>query len=322
MSHAPSLFEDSLRILLLAGGPSAEREVSLESGAAVAAALRERGHAVTEYDPASRTLDGVNRADFDVAFIALHGTFGEDGQVQQLLEEIELPYTGSDSVTSAVTMSKIATKQQLIAHSLPTPDFYIIHPREAAESFCRKSAALGYPLVMKPDSEGSSLGVTIVSGALELPAALANCFQYGPDGLMETCIHGQEWTVGLIDHLVLPPVQIVSSREFYDYEAKYASEETQYLFASETPPSVLESMQQIAVETCRVLGTRGIARVDFRLDRFQRPWILEVNTIPGMTSHSLIPKAAARLGISFGEVCERALQSAFASRESRVRIAA
>ena len=322
MSAISSLFDAPLRILLLAGGPSAERDISLESGAAVAAALRERGHAVTELDPQSGTLAGIQRADFDVAFIALHGSFGEDGQVQQLLEEIQLPYTGSNAETSRTTISKTDTKERLLRHSLPTPEFARIHPRDSAESICKKAATLGFPLVIKPDSEGSSLGVTIVESPLELPAALARCFYYGDDGLMESCIHGQEWTVGIIDEMLLPPVHIVSSREFYDYEAKYASNDTQYLFETKTAPAVLESMQQIALKACRILGTHGIARVDFRLDRFHQPSILEVNTIPGMTSHSLIPKAAARIGLDFGQVCERALQSAFVIRETRLSFVA
>lgn len=322
MTDSASLFETSLRVLLLAGGPSAEREISFASGAAVASALRSRGHLVTEYDPQDGLLDGLDPHQFDVAFIALHGTFGEDGQVQHLLEEFGLPFTGSDSLASRVAIRKISTKETLTAHSLPTPDFIPIHPSESAEAIRKKAATFGYPLVIKPNAEGSSLGVTIVPSPLERPAALARCFHYGPVGLMENCINGQEWTVGLIDELVLPPVQIVSAREFYDFEAKYASDETQYLFETETPTAVLETMQQIAVEACSAIGTQGIVRVDFRLDRFGQPWVLELNTIPGMTSHSLIPKAAARMGIDFEEVCERALQSALNHHRAVVRPAA
>jgi D-alanine-D-alanine ligase len=322
MTESSSLFTTPLRVLLLAGGPSAEREISFASGAAVASALRSRGHVVTEYDPKDGSLDGLDPDQFDVAFIALHGTFGEDGQVQHLLEELGLPFTGSHSKASRVAIRKIATKESLTAHSLPTPDFTPIHPSESAEAIRKKAATFGYPLVIKPNAEGSSLGVTIVPSSLELPAALARCFHYGPEGLMENCINGQEWTVGLIDEVVLPPVQIVSAREFYDFEAKYASDETQYLFETETPTVVLETMQQIAIEACSAIGTQGIVRVDFRLDRFGQPWVLELNTIPGMTSHSLIPKAAARMGIDFEEVCERALQSALNHHHAEVRPAA
>ena len=206
--------------------------------------------------------------------------------------------------------------------SLPTPEYALIESTESAEDIRKKAAVFGYPLVIKPDAEGSSLGVTIVASALELPAALSRCFQYGSTGLMESCIHGQEWTVGLIDELVLPPIQIVSAGEFYDYNAKYASEKTQYLFETDLPSVVLTTMQQIALEATRSLGTRGIVRVDFRLDRFHQPWILELNTIPGMTSHSLIPKAAARVGMSFDEVCERAIHSALLTHRERIRTAA
>lgn len=312
----------SLRILLLAGGPSAEREVSLESGASVANALRSRRHRVTEYDPQDGTLTGIQADQFDVAFIALHGTFGEDGQVQSLLDDLGLPYTGSDAGVSRLTMSKSATKERLRLSPLPSPEYTLVSASESAEAIRKKASIFGYPLVIKPDSEGSSLGVTIVPSALELPRALPRCFHYGPSGIMERCIQGQEWTVGLIDDVVLPPIQIVSSHQFYDYEAKYASDETQYLFDTELPPLVLETMQQMALEATRSIGTRGIVRVDFRLDRFHQPWILELNTIPGMTSHSLIPKAAAKLGISFEEVCERAIQSALAVHREQIRTAA
>jgi len=322
MTESTSSLDSPLRVLLLAGGPSAEREISIASGAAVASALRKRGHQVTEYDPQDGTLDGISADQFDVAFIALHGTFGEDGQVQFLLEQLELPFTGSDSIASRMAISKIATKQTLIAHSLPIPPFSPIHPGESAEAIRKKASTIGYPLVIKPNSEGSSLGVTIVPSPLELPAALSRCFHYGPDGLMENYINGQEWTVGLIDSVVLPPVQIVSARGFYDFEAKYASDETEYLFATDTSPAILETMQQIAIDACEAIGTQGIVRVDFRLDRFGQPWILELNTIPGMTSHSLIPKAAAQMGIGFEEVCERALQSALHHHQLVVRPAA
>lgn len=312
----------SLRILLLAGGPSAERDVSLESGAAVATALRSRGHDVTGYDPRHGTLDGIDPDRFDVVFNALHGTFGEDGQVQSLLDDLGLPCTGSDADVSRLTMSKSATKEQLSSASLPTPAYALIEATESAESIRRKASVIGYPMVIKPDAEGSSLGVTIVPSDLELPGALSRCFHYGSLGLMESYIRGQEWTVGLIDDDVLPPIQIVSANEFYDYEAKYSSEETRYLFETALPPVVLETMQQIALEATRHIGTRGIVRVDFRLDRFQQPWILELNTIPGMTSHSLIPKAAAQVGISFAELCERAIHSALQADREQVRSAA
>jgi len=310
MSVKSDFFQHPLHVLVLAGGPSAERQISLESGAAVTTALRERGHTVTQFDPDEGHLDTIDPADFDVAFIALHGTFGEDGQVQQLLEAKQLPYTGSDVRSSRDASSKCRSKQILRKQSLLTPDFSPIHSGESAESIRKKADRLGYPLVVKPDSQGSSLGVTVVFDNLELPAALSRCFYYGREGLLENFIAGQEWTVGLIDDLVLPPIQIVAGNEFYDYDAKYSSKETQYLTDTDLPVAVLENMQQIARQSTIALGTRGIVRIDFRLDRFRQPWILEANTVPGMTSHSLIPKAAAHVGLSFSDVCEQALFSA------------
>lgn len=322
MTSQQSLQRSAQRVLVLAGGPSAERAISLESGKAVASALRANGHEVIEFDPKTGNLEGLEDLPFDVAFIALHGKFGEDGQVQQLLEELGVPYTGSDVRASQRAMSKIATKQMLTEQALPTPDFRSIHPGESAQDIRKKAATLGYPLVVKPDSEGSSLGVSIVPSAFELPAALSQCFQFGPNALLESCITGQEWTVGLIDETILPPIQIISPTQFYDYAAKYHSTETKYLFEADIPQNLLMTMQKLARETCQAIGTGGICRVDFRIDRFCQPWILEINTIPGMTSHSLIPKAADRIGISFEDLCERAIQSVWSHSQQLIRPAA
>lgn len=302
-----------LRVLVLAGGPSAERQVSLESGLAVASALQSRGHRVTMFDPIDGTLRGVDPTRFDAAFIALHGTFGEDGTVQSLLEELQLPYTGSGVEASRTAMSKSATKLKLHNAGIPTPVWKMIFRSTTPGEIESLVSGFSFPLVIKPDCEGSSLGVSIVKRPEEVPAALESCFQYGSTGLIETAVLGTEWTVGVFDRKPLPPLQIVAEGEFYDFEAKYRSDRTEYHFASGLAPDLLMHMQDLAVKACRVLETRGIARVDFRLDRAEQPWILEINTIPGMTSHSLIPKAAARIGITFDDLCERALHSALAA---------
>jgi D-alanine-D-alanine ligase len=309
----------SLRVLLLAGGPSAEREVSLETGLAVHEALRDRGHRVHLFDPIDGSLDSLDPRDHDVAFLALHGAFGEDGTVQSLLESLDLPYTGSGVEASRTAISKTATKQALRDGNLPTPDWHSIHrdmPRREIEAAAEE---LGFPQVSKPDREGSSLGVSILKRPDELPAALESCFQFGPRGLLERAVPGTEWTVGLFDRQPLPPLQIVTEGEFYDFEAKYRSDRTEYHFSSAPSLQLLTRLRDLAVKACGLLQTRGIARVDFRLDRDQNPWILEVNTIPGMTSHSLIPKAAARLGISFEELCDQALTSALAAWNTTAR---
>ena len=307
------------RVLVLAGGPSAERQVSLESGLAVASALQSRGHRVTMFDPIDGTLQGLNPQQFDVVFIALHGTFGEDGSVQALLEELQLPYTGSGIESSQTAISKSATKLKLQSAGLPTPNWIPIHDSTTAGELGAAVNEFRFPVVIKPDSEGSSLGVSILKRLEEVPAALESCFQYGSNGLIESAVLGSEWTVGVIDRKPLPPLQIVAEGEFYDFEAKYRSDRTEYHFPTDLSPDLLTRMQDLAVESCRVLETQGIVRVDFRLDRSEQPWILEVNTIPGMTSHSLIPKAAARVGITFDELCESELHSAIARGETAAR---
>ena len=299
-----------LKVLVLCGGPSAEREVSLESGMAVASALQMRGHHVTVFDPVDGKLDRIRPQRFDVAWLALHGRFGEDGTVQMMLDRLGVPYTGSGAETSRLAMSKSATKQRLRGHGVPTPDWSDLYQGQRASDIEARINSFGYPSVIKPESQGSSLGVSILHDASELPGALAHCFQYGTKGLIETYIPGNEWTVSLIDDNALPPVEIVTAGEFYDFQAKYESEQTIYRFPSDTERELCHEMKRIARNTCRALGTRGPVRVDLRVDRFKQPWVLEVNTIPGMTPHSLLPKAAAQVGLSFDELCEVAILSA------------
>lgn len=299
----------SLRVAVLAGGDSAERPVSLESGAAVAKALQQRGHRVTQTDTATLSVDRVDWSDYDVAFLALHGAFGEDGQVQALLEERGVPYTGSDAAASRLAFSKSASKERFAQHGVPTLPYVLFHESDGRERLRHAAATLGYPLIVKPNTQGSSLGVSIVHQEIELDAALAECFRYDLFGILEPYVSGTEWTVGLIDEIVLPPIQITTPRAFYDYQAKYVDDTTRYLFDADLPASVLAQITDAGCRAGAAIGTSGIARVDLMLDRQQSPWVLEVNTIPGFTSHSLIPKAAARIGIDFADLCERALKS-------------
>jgi D-alanine-D-alanine ligase len=191
-----------------------------------------------------------------------------------------------------------------IAH-IPTPDAVVINRADAAEFLQQRARAIGFPLVVKPDTQGSSLGVSIVFEENQLPAALDQCFQLDQYGLLETYIPGSEWTVGLWNDLALPPICIETPRGFYDYAAKYSEDSTQYHLEAKVPPALLDRLKRIAVRVGQAIGTTGIARVDFRLDEKQNPWVLEVNTIPGMTDHSLFPKAAARLGYDFPALCEQ-----------------
>lgn len=298
-----------LTIAVLAGGDSAERTISLRSGAAVSRALIERGHSVVNVDPAVVDLRQQDWTGIHAAFIALHGKFGEDGQVQQVLEAAGMPYTGSGVQASRLAFSKSASKERFLQHHVLTPPYILIHEADTAEQILKHARSLGFPLVVKPDTQGSSLGVTFVHSPDDLPTALTRCFHLDSFGVLETAVAGTEWTVGLIDDTVLPPILIETPRPFFDYQAKYEDDATQYKFESDVPADVVRRIEQTALNACRALGTRGIARVDLILDRFQRAWVLEVNTVPGFTDHSLVPKAAARLGQSLGELCERTIRA-------------
>ncbi|MDX1970307.1 MAG: D-alanine--D-alanine ligase [Planctomycetaceae bacterium] len=304
-SHDSSLW----CIALLAGGDSDEAVISRRSGAAVQAALSSRGHIVVHLDPAVVDLEGVDWRQFDVAFLALHGRFGEDGQVQEVLERAGIPYTGSDAATSRLAFSKSAAKERLALFGVATPPYALVHYSDQSDRLQRMVEHIGYPLVVKPDTQGSSLGITIVRHPRQFDDALRRCFEFDSFGIVERFIEGTEWTVGLLDDLILPPICIETPRAFFDYQAKYEDEATRYLFDTDWSASDLEQLRDTALATCRALGARGLVRVDFRADRERTPWVLEVNTIPGLTDHSLVPKAAARMGIDFAELCERAIRA-------------
>lgn len=296
-------------IAVLAGGDSAERDVSLASGGHVSAALREKGHRVVDIDPKFVDLNRYDWTGIDVAFLALHGKFGEDGHVQGILELAGMPYTGSDAETSRIGISKSATKERLAQHQVPTPSYVLIHDSDSPERILTLANSLGFPLVVKPDTQGSSLGVSIVQDAGELLCALPKCFALDSFGVIEKAIIGTEWTVGMLDESILPPIQITTDRQFFDFHAKYQDDATGYRFDFDVTSDVVRRIELTAQNACRALGTRGLARVDIMLDQQQQPWVLEINTIPGLTDHSLVPKAAAQLGWTFGELCERSISS-------------
>ena len=299
----------SLRVAVLAGGDSDERSVSLKSGMAVAEALTQAGHRVLHLDPAIVELSGIDWSQFDVAFVALHGRFGEDGQVQQILDEANVPYPGSSALASRLAFSKSAAKERFEQFGVPTPRYSLIHYNDDLQQISRKADDIGYPLVVKPDTQGSSLGVSIVRSPEELPYALKLCFQYDVFGVVETMIEGTEWTVGLIDLQTLPAIKIETDREFFDWQAKYEDDQTRYIFDADVPRAVIENMELVAQNACVALGTSGLARVDLRLDAQNHPWVLEINTVPGFTDHSLLPKAAARTGIDFVTLCDRIVRA-------------
>jgi D-alanine-D-alanine ligase len=297
------------KIAVLLGGVSAEREISLASGAHVVEALTAAGHQVVQIDPKFVDLSKYQWDGIDVAFLALHGKFGEDGHVQSILELLGIPYTGSDAETSRIGISKSATKERLIQHGIPTAPYVLIHESDNPERILSQARNIGFPVVVKPDTQGSSLGVSIVNCETDLCVAVNSCFKLDAFGLLEKAVIGTEWTVGMLDQFRLPAIQISTGREFFTYEAKYQDDDTGYRFDYDVPANVVKRIEQTALHACIALGTSGLARVDIMVDQFQQPFVLEINTIPGLTDHSLVPKAAARIGWSFAELCERAIFS-------------
>lgn len=326
-----------MSIAVLLGGPSAERSVSLQSGAAVAAALERRGHQVRCIDPnpsadaarrlgtsesiaeAAWRLSGVDWRGVHVVFNALHGLFGEDGQVQRLLAELGIPCTGSGETASREGFHKGLAKQRFRAAGVPTPravECRADWPRERLE---QAAEPLGYPLVVKPDAQGSSLGVSIVRTAAEFRDALERCFAFGPAALLEEYIAGTEWTVPVWDDAALPVIQVVAAEAFYDFNAKYRDERTEYRFEFDVPETVVQRVATAGLQAARSLGMEGLSRADIRLNEQGQPFVLEVNSSPGMTDHSLVPKAAERQGLSLGELCEQECRRAIERRQRRRR---
>ena len=332
--HFPS--SSPLRILVLAGGPSAEREISLQSGAAVAAALETRGHRVTRFDPRQEALTGVESTAFDVVFVALHGRYGEDGTVQRQLESQGLPYTGSSPEASALAFCKSAAKRRFRDAGVPTPMGIEFTCQESIDSILSRifsttsaftaadgriltNSATFATLVVKPDCQGSSIGVGFASSIDQLRTAIEESLRHDDAGLIEMAIPGEEWTVPFLDDEALPPIRIGTSHHFFDYEAKYLSDETVYEFPADSP--LKSQVIEIARKAVQSLDVTGLSRVDLRVDPTGQPWVLEVNTIPGLTDHSLSPKAAAYAGIPFAEFCEltclRAITSHQRHRQNR-----
>ncbi len=296
----------TLRVTVLAGGPSAERAVSLESGRAVADALRRRGHQVHLSDIGPEQLDALDHP-ADVVFPALHGTFGEDGTVQRLLAARGLHFVGSDAQASAVAIDKAATKARVAAAGILTPRYEVWSTGDVA---AKAAPGLPLPVIVKPVDQGSSVGTTIVRDAADfLPAVRLTTTTFGR-ALVEEFIVGRELTVGIIGGQALPPICVRPKRAFYDYEAKYLDDQTEYLFETGYEPALLEQAQALSRRVFDLLGCRHLARVDWMVDADNRLWFLEINTLPGFTGHSLVPKAAARIGIAFDDLVERLVRMA------------
>ncbi len=300
------------RVAVLLGGRSSEREVSLETGKAVLAALQSRGVDAEGWDPAERGWRDFAHAGFDRAWIALHGPGGEDGALQGALQWLEMPYTGSGVKASALAMDKVRSKLLFGAAAIGTPAAVVIEqPSDAVVA----AHELGFPLVLKPASEGSSVGMTKVNAEDELAAACELALGFGGVALAEPWIIGSEITVAILQGEALPSIRIETPRVFYDYEAKYAADSTRYYCPGTDDAQTERRWGELALAAFDALDCAGWGRVDFMVDTEGTPWVLEVNTVPGMTSHSLVPMAAKAAGIDFPELCWRILETSVTGNE-------
>ena len=295
------------KVAVLMGGASAEREISLMSGSAVLAALVKSGVDAHAFDPAGRSLWSLKEEGFARVFIALHGRGGEDGTVQGALELMGIPYTGSGVMASALCMDKWRTKMVWHAEHLPTPAWHIL---KANTDWNAVVDELGLPLFVKPAREGSSVGAAKVTRAADLRAAYEVAVQHDPLVLAEQFVEGEELTAAFLGDQALPLVRIVAPGGNYDWQNKYFSDETQYFCPSGLPESAEETIQDLVMEAAQLLDCRGWGRADLILDAAGKPWLLEMNTSPGMTGHSLVPMAARAVGIGFEALCLQILEQA------------
>lgn len=302
--------QDYGRVAVLYGGSSAEREVSLKSGAAALAALTATGVDAVGIDAAApdllaRLAGGLDQG-FDRAFIALHGRGGEDGTLQGALDWLGLPYTGSGVLGSALAMDKLRAKQIWQARGLPTAPYALAAPDSDWNAIV---AALGLPLMVKPAREGSSIGMSKVERAADLPAAVATAAAHDPQVLIERYIGGGEYTVGIVGGRVLPAIKLETPRAFYDYEAKYLRDDTRYLCPCGLPAAQERALQQLALDAFEALDCAGWGRVDLLLDAAGTPYLMEANTVPGLTDHSLVPMAARAVGLGFEQLMRAILDT-------------
>ncbi len=303
------------------GGMSSEREISLRTGQAIFAALQERRYQVIAFDVDRTIAEKLRDEAIDVAFIALHGKFGEDGAIQGLLEIMGIPYTGSGVFASALAMNKVAAKKIFMYHRLSTPAFTTVNRDDMAGAEpALPKMSVTYPLIVKPAEEGSTIGVTIVRREEELLPALHAAARYGQEILVEEFICGREITVGILNGQALPIIEIIPRNGFYDFQAKYQRGETTYRFPEWLSPAQEQDIKTMALTAFRVLGCCGAARVDFMVNQHSQAFILEINTVPGMTETSLLPKAAARAGIGFADLVEQILWSAAVHKQATVQV--
>jgi D-alanine-D-alanine ligase len=300
------------RTAVLYGGDSSEREISLKSGHAVLAALKRRGVDAHGFDPRDRPLQELSTEGFARAWIALHGPGGEDGAMQGALEWLGVPYTGSGVLASALTMDKLKTKRVVVGAGYSAPEYAVLSSAADLPEALRR---IGLPMMVKPASQGSSVGITKVTDAAELPRAFAEAHAIDPIVFAETFVSGDEFTVGVLHDQALPSIRIQPATEFYDYQAKYFRDDTQYHCPSGLTPEAEADLQAAALATFKVTDCFGWGRVDFMRDRRSgKFYFIEINTTPGMTDHSLVPMAARQAGIDFEELVWRVLESSFGRR--------
>lgn len=299
-------FDRSWHVAVLMGGTSAEREVSLKSGAAVVDALKQNDFKVTAIDFDETGLEQLMQINPDVVFNILHGTMGEDGVVQGILEYLKIPYTGSGVIASALTMDKLLTKRILRDEGIATPNFLAL----SCEDDCRLvKSALGFPVMVKPVYEGSSIGMSIAKTDEELKQSYQLASAYG-DVMVEAYITGKEYTVAFLDKDILPIIELQTDNQFYDYEAKYESNDTRYICPCDLDDELAKNIQSLVEKSIAACQVTGWGRVDLMCDKNNQAYVLEINTIPGMTDHSLVPMAAKQAGLSFKQLVNRILKTA------------
>lgn len=296
------------KVAVLLGGHSAERPISLKSGTAVLSALLELGVDAHAIDPQTDGFAQLARGGFDRAFIVLHGRGGEDGQIQGALDTLGLPYTGSGVLGSALGMDKVRTKRLWAGSGLPTADFVVLREDRDLDA----AAALGFPLMVKPAREGSSLGMARANTPVELASAYRAAAEFDAEVIAETWLSGAEYTCAILEGEALPLIRLETPNAFYDYEAKYHANTTRYLCPCGLPPELEAEYGALCLNAFDAIGASGWGRVDFMLDADQAPRLLEVNTVPGMTDHSLVPMAAAARGMDFRALVQRILRTSLA----------
>jgi len=300
------------KIAVVMGGPSAEREVSLNTGTAILTALKEKGYNAVGIDlEPIRFVEQLSKAGIEVVFNAIHGRYGEDGVLQGALELLGIPYTGSGVLSSAMAMDKGISKQIFLSADIPTPRSRLFAKADRKQDLILEILAdFKIPVVVKSAAQGSSIGVMIVEDSEDLSEAINQAFKYSDTILVEEFIEGRELTVavwGNETQKALPVIEIVPHSGRYDYQSKYTKGATEYIVPAQLADDITSTVQKVALEAFKQLRCRGIARVDIMLDKDNNPYVLEVNTIPGMTATSLVPKAAAAVGIAFADLCERLL---------------